>query len=111
MPVNNPFEFFVQFHLTERCNLRCTHCYQSQTLPEELSLPEIKSVIDEVSEMLKEWESAYNVSLTSSFNITGGEPFLRRDIFTVLEELKNSGFDTYLLSNGTLISREKARAL
>jgi AdoMet-dependent heme synthase len=111
MSINNPFEFFVQLHLTERCNLRCKHCYQGETRPDEMTFPEIRSLLDEVSDMLKDWTETYDIAFTSSFNITGGEPFLRRDLFTVLEELKRRGFDTYILSNGTLISREKAKTL
>ena len=111
MPVNNPFEFFVQLHLTEQCNLRCKHCYQQGRRPDDMSLSEITSVIDEVSDMLKKWEETYHIAFTSSFNVTGGEPFLRRDFFDILEELKNKGFDTFILSNGTLIDRNKAEAL
>lgn len=111
MPVNDPFEFFVQLHLTERCNLRCRHCYQTENRPAEMSLPEIKSLIEEVSEMLEDWKEAYGVALSSSFNVTGGEPFLRQDIFKILEELRSREFNVYILSNGTLINREKAAAL
>ena len=111
MPINDPLEFFIQMHLTERCNLTCTHCYQSGEASDELSLAEIRSVIREVADMLREWSAAYDVAFCSSFNITGGEPFLRQDIFNVLEELAKQGFDAYLLSNGTLISRDKAEIL
>jgi len=111
MPVNNPFEFFIQLHLTEQCNLRCKHCYQQGGRPDEMSLSEITSVIDEISDMLTDWKETYHLDFTSSFNVTGGEPFLRRDFYNVLEELKNKGFDTFILSNGTLIDRNKAEAL
>jgi len=93
MPLNNPFEFFVQLHLTERCNLRCKHCYQSEKRPQEMSLSEITAVIAETSDMLRDWEETYNLSFTSSFNVTGGEPFLRRDLFAVLEKLKENVSD------------------
>jgi radical SAM protein with 4Fe4S-binding SPASM domain len=76
-----------------------------------MSLSEITSVIDEISDMLTDWKETYHIDFTSSFNVTGGEPFLRRDFFNVLEELKNKGFDTFILSNGTLIDRNKAEAL
>ena len=111
MPVNNPFEFFVQLHLTEQCNLRCKHCYQQGGRPDEMSLSEITAVIEEISDMLTDWKETHHIDFTSSFNVTGGEPFLRRDFFDVLEELKNKGFDTFILSNGTLIDRNKAEAL
>jgi AdoMet-dependent heme synthase len=111
MPVNNPFEFFVQLHLTEKCNLRCKHCYQQGGLPDEMSLSEISAVIDEVSDMMNEWKKTHHIAFTSSFNVTGGEPFLRKDFFTILEELKFKGFDTFILSNGTLIERDGAKKL
>lgn len=111
MPLNNPFEFFVQLHLTERCNLRCTHCYQNGDHPDEMILPEIAALIDEVGEMLADWEKAYGISIVASFNVTGGEPFLRRDIFDVLAKLKESGFKTYILTNGILISPDIAARL
>jgi len=111
MPLNNPFEFFVQLHLTERCNLRCKHCYQSEKRPQEMSLSEITAVIAETSDMLRDWEETYNLSFTSSFNVTGGEPFLRRDLFAVLEKLKENAFDTYILTNGTLVTMDIAAAL
>lgn len=63
-----------------------------------MSLAEIRSVINEVADMLGELSAAYDVTFSSSFNITGGEPFLRQDIFEVLEELANKGIDAYLPS-------------
>jgi MoaA/NifB/PqqE/SkfB family radical SAM enzyme len=111
MSISNVLEFFIQLHLTERCNLRCRHCYQTGELSDEMSLPEIKAVIGEVSDMLKDWSETYHITFSPSFNVTGGEPFLRRDILPVLEELTKKGFDAYLLSNGILISRGKAETL
>jgi len=108
MPVTDAFEFFIQLHITERCNLRCRHCYQTEDRPAEMSLPEISSLIEEVSDLLEDWRESYGVALSSSFTVTGGEPFLRQDIFEILEALKIRGFDTYILSNGTLINRELA---
>jgi len=111
MPVNEPLEFFIQLHLTERCNLKCKHCYQTEDRPAEMSSYEIAALINEVSDMLADWRETYDMDLSSSFTVTGGEPFLRQDFFGILEELRNSGFNTYILSNGTLISRESAGRL
>jgi radical SAM protein with 4Fe4S-binding SPASM domain len=98
-------------HITEQCNLRCRHCYQQERRPDDMSLSEITSVVDEISDMLKAWEEMHHLSFSSSFNVTGGEPFLRRDFFSILQKLKHNGFDTFVLSNGTLIDRDKAEAL
>jgi len=111
MSINQAHDFFVQWHLTERCNLRCTHCYQNGGKTGEMSLGQIKAVIAEIEEMIKAWSEAYGIAFSPSFNITGGEPFLHRDIFEILEELRRRHFDVYLLSNGTLINREKAKLL
>ena len=111
MPVTGQFDFFIQLHITERCNLRCSHCYQDGNRAGEMTLGEIISIMDEVSEMIAAWDEAYSVQFESSFTVTGGEPFLRSDFSAILGAMNQKGFDTYILTNGTLISREKAREL
>lgn len=111
MVTDNSLDFFVQWHLTERCNLRCRHCYQEGKFSEELSSAEIGEVVEEIAEMIQAWSETYDISFTPSFNVTGGEPFLRRDLFEILETMGRKGFDLYLLSNGILIDREKAERL
>jgi len=111
MSVREAFDFLIQWHLTEQCNLRCRHCYQGDPKTEELSLPEIKETITEISEMFSAWAERYEVAFSPSFNITGGEPFLRKDLFEILREIRGCGYDIFLLSNGTLIDAGRARAL
>lgn len=105
------FDFFVQLHLTERCNLHCSHCYQTGMHVDEMSVEEIRGLIREVSATLHTWKELYGVEFTPSFNVTGGEPFLRNDLLDILSEIDFSGFDMYLLSNGILVNRKKAEAL
>lgn len=111
MSTSQAFEFFIQWHLTENCNLRCRHCYQGERGIEEMSLLEIKTTVAEVSAMLSDWSETYDISFSPSINITGGEPFLRKDLFAILAEIKKYGIDAYLLSNGTLITRERAKVI
>lgn len=111
MSILKPFDFLIQWHLTERCNLSCRHCYQDEPRAGELSLSEIKDGIAEISEMFEAWADSYKVSFSPSFNITGGEPLLRHDLFEILSLLRRRGFASYLLTNGTLVDREKARLL
>lgn len=111
MPINTFQEFFVQWHLTERCNLRCSHCYQTGGKIAELSLAEIREVLDEIVDMLAAWSKAYQVEFSPSLNVTGGEPFLRNDLFEILHDMRSRGFATFLLTNGTLIDAQKAAAL
>jgi radical SAM protein with 4Fe4S-binding SPASM domain len=76
-----------------------------------MPLKEALAVVDEVSEMLEDWSDAYGMEFSPSANISGGEPFLRKDIFSILGELKGRGFDLYVLTNGTLVDREIAHRL
>lgn len=105
-------DFFIQWHLTENCNLRCRHCYQTDGNGNaELDTSEIKSAILEIAEMLESWAENYEMNFSPSFNLTGGEPFFRRDLFEIIEEVRNCGFEVNLLTNGTLVHPEKARQL
>lgn len=109
--IRQPFDFFVQWHLTERCNLKCTHCYQSGERTGELPLSVIRRVIGEVKAMIEAWEDAYGLSFSLSYNVTGGEPFLRPDLFDVLEDIGSGRGEVSLLSNGTLVTQETAQEL
>jgi AdoMet-dependent heme synthase len=111
MTLTRPFDFFVQLHLTERCNLRCKHCYQTGKSVNEMSFTEIKEAVTEISDTLAEWETVYGMRYSKSFNVTGGEPFLRNDIFDVIREIKTRGFGLYLLTNGIIVDEKKAKAL
>lgn len=111
MSLTQEHEFFVQWHLTERCNLRCRHCYQGEKAVEEMPLSEAISVIEEVADMLDEWSETYGMAFSPSVNISGGEPFLRNDIFAIMDTLRRHGFHIDVLTNGTLIDKDKARRL
>jgi radical SAM protein with 4Fe4S-binding SPASM domain len=109
--------FFVQWHLTDRCNLRCRHCYQSpkcnrksKTL-KEFTTDEVCSIIKELRETKELWEEEYKLAIRASLHFTGGEPFLRQDLFYLIKEAKKAGFSIYVLSNGTLINPQHAASL
>ncbi|UCH45096.1 MAG: radical SAM protein [Nitrospiraceae bacterium] len=103
MANTNSLDFLVQWHLTEKCNLKCTHCYQTGEHRRELSPSEVMKAIQEISHTLNSWHENYDIDFSPSLNITGGEPLLRKDIFEILGEFHTIGFDTYLLTNGTLV--------
>jgi len=105
------FDFFVQWHLTERCNLACSHCYQEGKNTVEIGLPEVKDAIGNISDTIKHWSDTYAIPFSVSFNVTGGEPFLRKDLPEVLKEIHKRNFGIYLLTNGTLVDSERARML
>ncbi len=111
MSTNKPFDFFIQWHLTENCNLSCRHCYQGEQVTDEMPLADIKRAIAEAADMVTAWSEDYGVTFSRSINITGGEPLLRRDLFTILDDVRRQGFGCYLLTNGTLVTNDVAKAL
>jgi radical SAM protein with 4Fe4S-binding SPASM domain len=92
----------VHWEITYRCNERCTHCYldvlpPGAKLPGELSTEEAFRVIDDLAKM---------GVLTISFS--GGEVFLRRDIFEISRYARSRGFAVRYFTNGILIKPEIA---
>ncbi len=91
--------FTIQWHITERCNCRCLHCYQEEASAE--SSPQ------ELEQFLTEIESFFE-QRPGIITITGGEPLLHPYFFTLLDKL-NHRFG--VLSNGTLIDMRTAAML
>jgi MoaA/NifB/PqqE/SkfB family radical SAM enzyme len=111
MPVSAAFDFFIQMHVTERCNLSCRHCYQTGDYVNEMAFPEIREAVTELSDTLRDWRESYGMRFSPSFNLTGGEPFLRADLDAILSCIKDQGFAVYLLTNGILADEKRSRSL
>ena len=103
------FAFFIQWHLTERCNLHCRHCYQSTRRPMEMTADEVKQEIDGATDMFKAWEREHGISVSPSIHFTGGEPFLYDGVWEVIEHCRSSGYETAIMTNGSLIRRKDAQ--
>jgi radical SAM protein with 4Fe4S-binding SPASM domain len=93
---------FVQFDCTNNCNLRCRHCVTrgGEVLKDELSTIEALSLIRDLAEI-----GVFQIGFS------GGEPLMRKDIFTLMEEAKNLGMKVQLTTNATLIDTERAEKL
>jgi radical SAM protein with 4Fe4S-binding SPASM domain len=104
LPASPYTAYSVSWNLTRRCNLECAHCYMSAFAGAdtrgELTTAECRRVIDEIAAVNP------NVFLI----LTGGEPFLRRDLFEIAAHAAEQRFTTVLGTNGILL-REKEAAL
>lgn len=92
----------IFLELTNECNLNCLHCRASsgKAFPNELTTDEIAGILGDAR------------ALGAQFLIlTGGEPFLRRDIRQILMYSSNMGFKVLVATNGTLLSNENMRML
>lgn len=93
----------VGWQVTRRCNLKCKQCYaDAQTIesPDELSTTEALNLIDALADMG-----------ARSMVFTGGEPFLREDIVTLLSHAITRGLDSKIATNATLVTQSLARRL
>lgn len=90
-------EISLQLYLTNRCNLRCTHCYinAGKAIDRELSGDEFGAVIDKFARLYQ-----------SKVVFTGGEPLLYTDFFKLAERAKRNNLEVLLFTNGTLINRK-----
>ncbi len=111
MTIKQAHDFFLQIHVTSRCNLRCEHCYQDGTNSAEMTFEQIVESVDEVASTLDVWSDSYGIEFDRSANVTGGEPFYRDDLMDILRHIKNRGFDIYLLTNGTQVDNGRAEEL
>lgn len=87
----------VVWNITRRCNLSCMHCYSdscNQNYDGELSFEECKGVIDDLAD--------FGVPAVL---LSGGEPMIRQDFFSLARYAAKRGLPFTLSTNGTLLSR------
>ncbi|MCX8117602.1 MAG: radical SAM protein [Desulfobacterota bacterium] len=91
---------YLELLITDRCNLRCRHCYLGEGRGQDLPFVTILKV-------LEEFESIQGLRLL----LSGGEPLLHPDFWAINDVLTNYPFRSVMLSNGTLITENVARRL
>ncbi len=98
--------FLVALNLTQRCNLRCAHCYldagtRSDGGPGELSTTEVERVLDQIAALSDE----------TMIVLTGGEPLLRPDIYDLARHAARLGLMVVIGTNGTLLDERRVARL
>lgn len=91
--------FTVVFEITNKCNLKCLHCYQGHTR-EELTLLEVQRILGGLAE-------CGCLKLT----LSGGEPTLREDFLDIFEYCHKLGFAITLFTNATRLTSKIRAAL
>jgi len=85
----------LDVEVTSACNLRCLYCYNDSGLKtlKELSTQEFKNVFYEARQLG-----------VDTLTISGGEPFIRKDLSCIVNSAKDLGIQNIqILTNGTLI--------
>lgn len=97
------FPISVVWEITYKCNQKCIHCYENcfqNKYIEELDTETVKRILDELHD-----------SGCFMLYITGGEPFLRKDIFEILRYAKKINFSIVILTNASYIGENEINFL
>lgn len=91
----------VVWNCTQRCNLKCVHCYaqsEDREYSGEMSTDQAKAMIDDLA--------AFGAPVLL---FSGGEPTIRKDLVELMHYAKGKGMRVVISTNGTLITPERAR--
>jgi hypothetical protein len=102
MPKNILKPCSVQMAITYRCNLKCLHCdiWKNGGTKELKPAQWIKA-----AGKLRKWLGPFRL------DISGGEPFLRKDIFDIVDFCDNNDIQVVVTTNATLLSQEYIRKI
>lgn len=94
----------LSWNTTKRCNLYCKHCYRDSDehkAENELSTEEGFRLIEQIKE----------TGIFKILILSGGEPLLRADLEELVAHTKKQGMIPVLGTNGTLLTKERAKSL
>ena len=101
--LDNPWRKSIQIEITSLCNERCLHCYipgENKVHGRMMSTENAIKLIDQFAEM-------QGLRITFS----GGEPFLHKDIFKILQHSQKKDLMIFIQSNISTISDEDIQTL
>lgn len=106
----HPKSLALQWHITERCNWRCKHCYQESYTTPEMALEKLEDTLNQYVAFIKKNEIPRN---HARVQITGGEPFIRQDFLPFLGKIYklSSHFNWIIMSNGSLLTKQSLKIL
>lgn len=91
-----PLLDLVNLRITNKCNFKCIHCFpDARNLSEEFSTDELYGIINKLAE--------YKVV---HLTLTGGEPFLNKDLITLVHYANTMGIVVSICTNASLITDE-----
>lgn len=100
--INQFYEFTpesIDFLITNRCNLRCPHCYRESKAQDELIKVDLKrlyTLFDEMEDLK-----------IRSFKITGGEAFLCPELYDIMSYASGKNIHVSVLTNATIPLSER----
>ena len=100
----------LQLHITGKCNLACKHCYIQEHVT-EMPFSQVKRVLRQFDGLIRALKKRYQQPVLPQLRITGGEPFLHKDIHRILHYVKRKKYDLGIMSNGTVLDEKTIHLL
>lgn len=101
----------LRISVTDRCNFRCTYCMPKEVFGRDFAFLHRDELLtfEEIAQLVRHFVA----NGIEKVRLTGGEPLLRRDLERLVEQLAaiDGLRDIALTTNGSTLTREKARAL
>jgi MoaA/NifB/PqqE/SkfB family radical SAM enzyme len=91
-----PTHLFASYNVTGRCNMKCAFCEWWKNDIPELSTKQALAAIDAVCSLGVPF-----------FDLSGGEPLLRKDLIVLAKRLASHGCVVSMNTNGTLLNRNR----
>src|SRR5687768_16129983 len=92
----------LHVHPSLRCNLACRHCYSSSSPAneQEIPFPVLERALEDAADM------GYKV-----LSVSGGEPFLYKELAALLHAAKCLGLRTSVVTNGHYLKDDRLREI
>jgi radical SAM protein with 4Fe4S-binding SPASM domain len=89
--------FIVPWRCTFECDSNCVHCTSAgkKAAADEVNTEDAKKIVDQVEDFG-----------ATFFGITGGQPFLRKDLFEVLDYATEKGLNTSIITDGRMLDEQ-----
>lgn len=98
-------KFYIQWHLTDCCNLHCLHCYQEDAVQRTISEEECQMLLQRLDDYFKGRE------VQPQINLTGGEPLIYPHLYQLVDQIRERGWQWALLTNGTFLTDDHVRQI
>ena len=103
-----PKSFVIE--LTRRCNNHCLYCYMPEGPCDQHSERERAGEMNaaQVTDIIAK---LCDQAPVESIALSGGEPLVREDLPEIVSFIRSKGVSPTIITNGTLLTREKAAAI
>lgn len=101
--------FSIQWHITNKCDQRCKHCYifnrSEPATFQEWDMSTAKALLDGYTEFCLKYGKSANIALT------GGDPILHPDFWGIVSEIRSRNIPFVILGNPFHVGPKEAERL